>query len=398
MVGKRSSLEERKDVLLEAAQRAPHSFDFFWLVRALDATSPLRLKTGYSIRSRSEELRFGNEPAPFFATSTLSSITRVQKDAEGPFRVLVKSFFMGLTGPNGPLPLRLTEFVYRRLHGIPDFEDDAQSSSSEKKSHYSPDPTLSSFFNLLEHRPISLFYRAWADARKTVDYDRKSERRFSRIFGSFHGEGAIPTRKAVLSGDDANFFSGHLGRHSRNPEGLERILSDYFDTDVSVRENFGHWLALPADSVCKIGSNPEVGLLGRNLVVGSRYWDCQLKYRVCLGPMGFRNYEKFFSPTETVGAETPGKSDARTALIEWVRTYSGLEFFVDAQLILSREEVPEISLGTSGILGFSTWLRDKPAERSASGEWAWLDCPPMPRDMDELIFELELERSTISTP
>lgn len=63
---------------------------------------------------------------------------------EGPARL--EQFFFGLGGPNGPLPLHLTEYMRER-----------------QRNH--ADPTSKRFLDVFHHRLLSLFYRAWAEAR-----------------------------------------------------------------------------------------------------------------------------------------------------------------------------------------------------------------------------------------
>ena len=61
--------------------------------------------------------------------------------------------FMGLFGPNAPLPLHITDYARDR-------EANAK------------DETLTAFLNVFHHRLISLFYRAWAVNQKAADLDR----------------------------------------------------------------------------------------------------------------------------------------------------------------------------------------------------------------------------------
>ena len=121
----------------------------------------------------------------------------------------------------------------------------------------------------------------------------------------------------------------------------------------------GRWLDLPSDSLCKLGDSPETGSLGVNTIVGSRLWDCQLSFRVRLGPMSLRDYERML----------PG-GDAFERLKFWVLNYCGEHFFWDAQLVLRANEVPDVRLGASGRLGWTTWLKTK----------------PLPCDADDLIL------------
>ena len=102
-----------------------------------------------------------------FAPSTLSAF---EEQAGGRPPRLEQRFF-GLLGPNGPLPLHLTEYARDRLrhHG---------------------DRTLVRFLDLFHHRLALLFYRAWAEARPTVQHDRPDEDRFATYVGSLAGYGS----------------------------------------------------------------------------------------------------------------------------------------------------------------------------------------------------------------
>ena len=77
-------------------------------------------------------------------------------------------FFFGLFGPNGPLPLHLSEYAKDR----------------ERLYH---DSTFRAFADIFHHRMMSLFYRAWADAQPTVAMDRPDEDRFARYAGAVFG-------------------------------------------------------------------------------------------------------------------------------------------------------------------------------------------------------------------
>ena len=65
----------------------------------------------------------------------------------------------GLFGPNGPLPIHLTEYARERLqHG--------------------GDATLCRFLDVFHHRFLALFYKAWAQAQPHVNRDRPAQDRF----------------------------------------------------------------------------------------------------------------------------------------------------------------------------------------------------------------------------
>jgi len=234
------------------------------------------------------------------------------------------------------MPMHLTEYAH------------------ERQRHFD-DRTLTAFTNLFHHRFFSFFYRAWAASQKSLDLDRADDRRYSVYVGSLFGIGmeSLQTRDAVA--DSAKlFYSGRLSCQTRNAEGLEAILQDYFHLPTEVQTFFGRWLDLPEDSACELGDSPESGSLGLTTVVGSRIWDCQLSFRIRIGPMKLADYKRMLPC-----------GDSFQRLRYWVRNYLGDQFLWDAQLLLEAAEVPAIALGKSGQLGWTTWLKTAPFTRDA---------------------------------
>jgi len=243
---------------------------------------------------------------------------------------------MGLFGPNEPMPLHVTDYARDRKRA-------------------QKDPTLVAFFDLFHHRLISLFYRAWAVNQKSVDMDRPEDARFAGYIGSLFGIGAESLRNRDILPDNAKLhYAGRLACQARNAEGLEAIVSDFFQIPAKVLTFFGQWLKLPPASVCKLGDSPETGRLGQSLIVGSKFWDCQMKFRFRLGPMGLVEFQRMLPV---------GKAFARLKC--WVLNYANRQYFWDAQLILKAEEVPETRLGQAGLLGWTTWLKSQPFTRDA---------------------------------
>ena len=307
----------------------PVGLNFFQAARRVECLFADKPRLGYAGRSADEPIQFGQEPSLGFASSTLERFERSIRG--GKPRLLVN--FLGLLGPQGPMPLHVTEHVHSR-----------------ELNH--DDPTLARFLDIFNHRIISLFYRAWACNRQTVSQDRPHEDRFSAYIGSLIGIG----RDALMGRDNVPdaaklHFSGHLGCQTRNAEGLRAILERYFGIRTTIEEFVGQWISLPDDCRCKLGRSPDAGTIGLNAVVGSRVYDCQQKFRILLGPMRFKDYERML----------PG-GESFTVLRDWVRNYVGDELSYEVQLILRAEEVPAVRLGESGRLGWTTWLQSGPFE------------------------------------
>ena len=315
------------DPLMEKLAAQPYRFDFFRAVRLLECHRRDLPRVGYSLSPREDAVRFWQKPTLRFAPSTLDAAVTAPEN--GVARMGVN--FFGLFGPNAPLPPHLTEYAM------------------EREMHHK-DTTLTAFFNLFHHRLISLFYRAWAANQKVVDLDRPEDQRFAIFIGSLFGIGMEALRERDAVQDSAKlFFSGRLSCQTRNAEGLEAILREYFHIPSEVQPFTGRWLNLPPDSVCQLGQSVDSGSLGLNTIVGARFWDCQLSFRMRFGPMGLADYERMLPQ---------GKSFERVKY--WVLNYCGEHFFWDVQLVLKADEVPGTQLGKSARLGWTTWLKTKP--------------------------------------
>ena len=55
----------------------------------------------------------------------------------------------------------------------------------------------------------------------------------------------------------------------------------------------------------------------------------------------------------------PGGESLRR-LVAMVRSYLGDELDWDVNLVLKRDEVPAVKLGEQGLLGWTTWLGERP--------------------------------------
>jgi type VI secretion system protein ImpH len=318
--------------LFDALARAPWKFDFFQALRRIESVHPDRPRLGTALRPADEPVRLSQEPSVAFAPSTLSAF---EPDHPGAPRLEQRAF--GLLGPNGPLPLHLTEYVRERV-----------------RLHR--DPTLARFLDLFHHRMAVLFYRAWAEARPTVQHDRLDDDRFLVYVGALAGYGSAATRGRDAVADHAKaFFAGHLARGARNAEGLAAIVEAYFGVSARVEQLVLDWLALPPDQWTSLGAERQAsGLLGLGAVVGDRVRDVQSRFRLVLGPLDFDRFLDFLPDGRSLGS-----------LVDWVRNYVGVEFDWELQLVVARDEVPSIRLGREGQLGWTAWLGTRPSPTDA---------------------------------
>lgn len=318
-----SEPQRARAALLAELAREPWRFGFCHSLRRLDCLQPDRPRLGATARPADDPIRLGQQPSLRFAPTELATI---EPGAEGrPPRLLV--YFLGLLGPNGPLPLHLTEYA------------------RERKRH-AGDPTLARFLDLFNHRMLSLLYRAWGQAQPAVSFDRPAEDRFGTYVGSLTGTSMPACRDRDAMPDlTKRRYAGHLACQRRHPDGLVAILRDWLGLPAHLEEFVGRWLELPADCLLRLGSSPERAALGRTATLGGRVWDHQTKFRLRIGPLSRRQYEGLLP-----GGEILARVQAA------VRNYLGDELDWDLNPVLKAAEVPQMRLGSGVRLGWTTWL------------------------------------------
>jgi type VI secretion system protein ImpH len=322
---------QTSDDLIRELAADPYRFDFFWAVRLLESSRKDLPRVGHSLTPQQDAVRFQQSPSLAFAPSTIDSVVPGvvrENDLAGvpdAHRFIVR--FFGLFGPNGPLPIHLTEYALDRLKV--------------------KDKAFVAFANIFHHRLISLFYRAWADNQKAVDMDRPEDQRFTAYFGSLFGAcGDAFQHRDTIQDNAKLFFAGHMAAQSRSPEALHSILQSYFEIPAKVIPFQGRWLSVPGENLLQLGAN---GRLGVDTILGGKFWSCQLAFRIRLGPMNYADYQRML----------PGGA-AYKRLEQWIRAFIGDELTWEAQLVLDKAEVPAARLGSGVRLGWTVWLQTVP--------------------------------------
>lgn len=311
--------------LIERLSREPYTFDFFQMLRRLESVyrdRPERPRFGAALRPVEEPIRLGQDPSLAFAPAALA----VLRPSKGGTPPLLAVNFLGLLGPNGPLPLHLTEYVRDRMRNANDH-------------------TMSRFLDLFHHRMLMFFYRAWASARATVAADMPRTNRFLDYDGSLIGRGTASFRGRDEFPDLAKlFYAGRLGAQTRNAEGLQAMIGDFFGMPAQIKTFVGGWLELPVPYRWQLGKDTGVGRLGVSTTLGAHVWSRQHKFRVVMGPLTRAQFQRLL----------PGGTSL-PKLRDLVRNYVGEELRWDLQLYLQEQVEEPMHLGKSR-LGWTAWL------------------------------------------
>jgi type VI secretion system protein ImpH len=281
-------------------------------------------------------VRFSAHSSFPFPASQIHNVAWPEEPGSAPLMIIN---FMGLTGPLGVLPLYYTEMIIERLRH--------------------KDTALRDFFDIFNHRMVSLFYQAWEKYRFTVAYERGERDRFSHHLMDLIGMGTpgLENRLAVRD-DSLLFYSGLLSLHPRSAGALRTILWDYFDVPVEVEQFVGAWHALDEPDLCRFDrATTPSEQLGGGAIVGDEIWNQQSGVRIKLGPLGLEQYLDFL-PSGT--AHEPLKSLAKFA------SHGEIDF--EVQLILKKDEVPacELAAAPSPRLGWTSWAKTRPMREDAN--------------------------------
>lgn len=307
----------------------PFEYDFFQAVRLLQWMLSGRPGVGGIARPDSEPVRFKVRQGLVFPPSSIHSLST---ESDPPAMTVS---FMGLTGIQGVLPHHYTEHILARAQA--------------------KDFAMAEFFDLFNHRLISLFYRAWEKHHFPVQFQDAAVRntldRFTACLFDWVGLGTHGLRGRLAVQDTALLrYAGLFGQNPRSSAGLEGILRDYFGVEAQILDFQGAWYTLSPEDQCNLTGDGINNQLGEGAIAGDAVWDPQALFRVRLGPLPLARYAAFL-PDGT----------ALNEFRDLVRFYVGPVMQFEIQLILQADDVPWPRLGDESMagprLGWCGWLK-----------------------------------------
>jgi len=287
----------------------------------------------------SEVVRFHARQSLSFPSAEISSIS-IEKNDSTPGQYHVYVNFMGLTGACGILPHHYSELVQKRLK--------------------LKDKSMMDFFDLFNHRLISLFFQASAKYSLPLEYERKQLELQSgsdtdghvQILLALMGLGTKGLQNRLYTKDESLLYYGGLfGNKVRTTSGLRQIIFNHFQIPVEIQEFIGQWQELIDDVRTRLPGltvPSQNNQLGKSTMLGRKGWFAQGKIRIILGPLNNKQLHTFAPGTTTL-----------KALDEIVRLYINFEHDYDYVMRIKRADIPErikLGHGTPPVIGWNTWL------------------------------------------
>jgi len=312
----------------EQLEAEPYRYDLFDVLRFVEATYGDQPRLGESVKASDDPVYIRQQPSMSFAPATISRFIPGHKNQDQVFNLPY-----GIFGPNGPLPLHLTEYAFER-------------------EHHHNDDTLSRFADIFHHRMISLLYRSWANTQPSIEMDRPTTNKFDQYTAALAGTYVEEDRIGDQEIHPKLFRAGLFNQQVRSADGLETLVSDYFQLDFKVSQYSGGWLTLNETDHFAPGRYGFANSLGENTCLGSKVYDCQHKFTLTTEPLSFKQFERLL----------PGTESYKT-LYDLITDYIGITFEWDLILKLNASEIPQWSLGQEGQLGWTNWLGDSKPDK-----------------------------------
>ena len=292
----------------------------FAVVRRAEALARGKPRVGQAKRPEANIVELAQQPSLGFADTTFENLEMRHG------RPQLRGYWLGLTGPMGPLPIHLSEFAfYERT--------------------YADKYPFGDWLDLISGRMLQLFYRAWAESQPVAHADRPEDDRFSewlgRLSGAMEGskEDSAFSRRARVH--YASLFSGPRSAIAIQ-DGLKHLLMQ----DVKVIEYVPKWRSLePEDRSC-LGKS--FATLGSDAVLGRRVYSAADAFRVVVRAQDHDAYrslmpggDRFAVAAEAIEAFKPGH-------LEW-------------DLCVELEDADALPARLDGYarLGWSSWMKRK---------------------------------------
>lgn len=308
--------------LKDVVQKQGAEFEFHALVKLLEYFSRKSRSIGESAYPSQESARFRARVSMEFAQSDIAQVVLPKKGSTIP--PLVETNFMGIAGAQGPLPIPYTQQLLNQV-----------------AVH---DTSMRDFLDIFNHRLLSILHRVRKTYWVGVSSANPEDTALGLVLRSFIAENAWVNEcdlhiRSLLS------MALCFWQRPRSADQLRLILSIFLRTEVRLHMFEGGWKKAPITQQTCLGPKGRYQSLGRDFVLGKRFWDTSHQFTIIVGPIGLREYYKMLRSTKTF-----------KALVHIVHSFAGSYQQFRVRLHWRADEKPQWRLGSDCALGSTTWL------------------------------------------
>ncbi|MCH2135250.1 MAG: type VI secretion system baseplate subunit TssG [Phycisphaerales bacterium] len=325
------------DALTKAVGRDPGHHGLFVMLREMERLCGESFLWGRTSTPEDEPVRVGQNLSLAFEGREIAGVRGGRRGQ----RPKVMQNVITLVGPAGPMPLHFAEMVRER-----EFSDG--------------DPVLPRFLDMLIHRIITLFYRAWATNRIAVSADQRPGADWVLEAMLAVAGMSVKQLEDLWSLDPRSIATrvAHMARPTRGGAQIREQLTHYFMVPVEVEEFTPCVTRISPDgrwSLTKQGLDSTLRL-GAGVPLGRTTVGLSDRFRVIIGPVGHDDYVRFL----------PGER-SRARLEEWIHLYAGTTQDWDLHLLMISEDATPLQLGQGSRLRRNSWLGRGRPDRYTKG-------------------------------
>ncbi|HWE99978.1 MAG TPA: type VI secretion system baseplate subunit TssG [Caulobacteraceae bacterium] len=292
-------------------------YGLFPVLRGAEARAPNLPRIGMSRVPSQNIVDLAQAPVMHFPGPTLEGVKVVRG------RPRIVGYWLGLTGPMGPLPLHLTEFA-----------------SYERR--YSQKRPFGDFLDVLAGRMLQLFYRAWADANPAAHADRPEDDHFARYIAALTGAAdGVPENSAFPARARLHYAGVFASR--RSAAGLQEALKNLLRTPIRLLEFQPRWRRIEDTDRSRLGR--QFNGLGEDAVLGGRTYGVTDAFRVLVKAGTLRDYEDFLPTGQRFKVAAEALDALAPSHLEW-----------DLALEIEARETQPTRLDGRSRLGWTGWL------------------------------------------
>ena len=303
------------------------AFDFYQAVALLERIAGVAASesVGASGEPSREAVRFTSSARMAFSPTEIAAITPAAGARKRP---TMEVTFLGLAGAEGPLPAPLAEKVMQASRA---------------------DSGARDLLDIFNHRLVSLAYRIRKRHSVGLGVTSPEQDDTARYLFALLGLGLPELRGHLVVNDRALLHhAGVFAREVRSMAGLVALLRWHFGVPIEgLPLTGGYYPIEPADRTT-IGPSGKNRALGKDAVLGEKYWDQEAVFDLRVGPISPSMLLEFLPPDGKI----------LVAVHDLVRFYAGKS--LDFRLRLLVDEGPAIrptqKLGERPRLGYTAWI------------------------------------------
>ena len=302
---------------LARAAEAVTSWGLFPIVRGAEARAPGLPPVGRAKQPSQNIVDLTQTPTLGFAQTTLDKV-----EVKGG-RARVSGFWLGLTGPMGPLPIHLSEFA-------------------TYEARYSRSRPFGGWLDVLAGRMLQFFYRAWADTQPAAMLDRPGDDRFGNYLAALTGAREGVSGQAVFPAQ-ARLHYAALFASNRSAAGIEDGLSHLMGQPVRLIEYQPRWRDIELEDRSRLGRG--YATLAGDAVLGTRVRSASDAFRVVIRARNFRDYRTLLPTGQRYAIAAEALNALAPSHLEW-----------EIALEIEEREMRPARLDGQTQLGWTAWL------------------------------------------